>query len=32
MTIENDGIKLVRGRFDDMRGVLTGIPAKREHG
>ena len=30
--IEADGIKLVRGRFEDMRGVLTGIPAKREHG
>jgi circadian clock protein KaiC len=32
MSIEAGGIKLVRGRFQDMRGVLTGIPAKREHG
>lgn len=32
MTIEADGIKLVRGRFEDMRGVLTGLPAKRDRG
>jgi circadian clock protein KaiC len=27
MTIEADGIKVVAGRFQDMRGVLTGLPA-----
>ncbi|MBA3541576.1 MAG: AAA family ATPase, partial [Deltaproteobacteria bacterium] len=28
MLIEKDGIRLVAGRFTDMRGVLTGFPAK----
>lgn len=30
MTISEGGIELVAGRFRDMRGVLTGIPAHRE--
>lgn len=30
MTIDEGGIELVAGRFKDMRGVLTGIPARQD--
>lgn len=30
MVIEREGIRVISGRFQDLRGVLTGIPARRD--